>query len=371
MRNPFLAPLSLATLWLLPVIAVAQVHDMPPLLVIGDQSHQVPIVIGHRGACGYLPEHTTESVVLAHALQADYIEQDVVLSSDGIPVVLHDLTLDDMTDVASVFPDRKRPDSHWYAMDFSMKELRQLRVTERRSASRPWKDNGTRFPLESGHFRISTLSEHLQLIQGLNKSRPHKAGVYVEMKGPAEHRAAGLDLSQAVLEVLTEYGYKSADDRIFLQCFDESEVRRLRTELKTPLLIIQLLSDPADAAKLKAIAEVADGIGVPLSHVVTGRNDDESPQLTTLVQDAHARSLQVHVWTFRTDALPKYVESPTQFLDWLVIDGGVDGIFADQPDVVVQWRSAKAQQVNAGNPFRLLNKRGRSDSRDEKATPSP
>jgi len=371
LRPLLLSTLWLATLWLLPTVAVAQVNDMPPLLALGDQSHQVPIVIGHRGACGYLPEHTTESAALAHALQADYIEQDVVLSSDGIPVVLHDLTLDDVTDVASVFPDRKRANNHWYVMDFSLQELRQLRVTERRSASRPWKDKGTRFPLESGHFRISTLGEHLQLIQGLNKSRPHKAGVYVEIKGSAEHRAAGLDLSQTVLGVLTEYGYKSADDPVFLQCFDESEVRRLRTELKTPLLIIQLLSDPPDAAKLNTIAEVADGIGVPLNHVVTGRNDDETPQLTTLVQDAHARSLQVHVWTFRTDALPKYVESPTQFLDWLVIDGGVDGIFADQPDAIVQWRSTKAQQVNAGNPFRLLNKRGRSESLDEKATPSP
>ena len=371
MRPAFLSSLWLAAILLSPVAVVAQVNDMAPPIVTGDHSQHAPLVIGHRGASGYLPEHTTESAVLAHALQADYIEQDVVLSGDGIPVVLHDLTLDDVTDVASVFPDRMRPDKHWHVMDFSLKELRELRLTERRSASRPWKDKGTRFPLESGRFRISTLSEHLQLIQGLNKSRPHQAGVYVEMKGPAEHRAAGLDLSKAVLDVLTEHGYKSPDDRIFLQCFDEAEVRRMRTELETPLLIIQLLSELPDAAKLKTIAEVADGIGVPLNHVVTGKNEDETPQLTTLVHDAHSVSLQVHVWTFRTDALPNFAESSTQYLDWLVIDGGVDGIFADQPDVVVQWRTAKGQQVSGANPFRLLNRRGRSGLLNEKASPNP
>ena len=258
------------------VSAMAQINDDAPAaaLVSADQTQNVPIVIAHRGASGYLPEHTTESAVLAHAMLADYIEQDVVLSKDGIPVVLHDLILDEVTNAAFVFPGRNRADGHWYSFDFTLDELKTLKVTERRSPSRPWKDKGTRFPIESGSFHISTLAEHLQLIQGLNKSRPHQAGVYVEFKGAAEHRAEGLDLSQAILDVLTQYGYDSADDRIYLQSFDEDEVRRLRTELKTPLLIIQLLFKPVDAAKLKSIAEVADGIGVPLDHVVTGKNED-------------------------------------------------------------------------------------------------
>ncbi len=341
------------------VTVVGQINDDAPSARRGsDQSQEVPIVIGHRGACGYLPEHTTESAVLAHAMQADYIEQDVVLSKDGIPVVLHDLTLDDVTDVAAVFPDRRRADGHWYAFDFTLAELKQLRITERRSSGRPWRDKGTRFPLDTGSFHISTLAEHLQLIQGLNKSRAHQAGVYVEFKGAVEHRAEGLDLSRAILDVLTEYGYDSAEDHIYLQCFDEAEVRRLRKELKTPLLMIQLLATPADAAKLKSIAEVADGIGVPLEHVVMGRHADGTPQLTELVSNAHANALQVHVWTFRTDALPTYVGSAADYLEWLTVAAGVDGIFADQPDVVVQWRAARRQQVNGGNQFRLLNERG-------------
>lgn len=352
---------------MLVVTAMAQINDDAPASVVtSDQTQNAPIVIAHRGASGYLPEHTTEGVVLAHAMLVDYIEQDVVLSKDSIPLVLHDLILDDVTNAATVFPDRQRADGHWYVMDFTLEELRTLTVTERRSPSRSWKDKGNRFPLESGSFRISTLAEHLQLIQGLNKTRPNQAGVYVEFKSPAEHRAAGLDLAKAILDVLTQYGYDSADDHIYLQCFDEAEVRRLRNELKTPLLIIQLLEKAPDAAKLKTIAEVADGVGVPLSHVVTGKNHDGTPQLTELVRNAHANALQVHVWTFRTDALPEYAGSAAEYLEWLVVAGGVDGIFADQPDVVMNWRAARREQVNGGNPFRLLNERGQEESQSDK-----
>ena len=210
LRSITLRPAYNLTMWLavtvcflsdrmLVVTAMAQINDdAPAALVKSDQTQNVPIVIAHRGASGYLPEHTTEGVVLAHAMLVDYIEQDVVLSKDGIPIVFHDLILDDVTNAASVFPDRKRADEHWYAMDFTLEELRALTLTERRTPSRPWKDRGNRFPLESGRFRISTLAEHLQLIQGLNKTRPNQAGVYVEFKGPAEHRAAGLDISKAI-----------------------------------------------------------------------------------------------------------------------------------------------------------------------------
>ena len=358
----FLLPLAFAA-----VTSVAQVNDDAPSTVVpSDQTQNAPIVIGHRGASGYLPEHTTESAVLAHAMLADYIEQDCVLSKDGIPVVLHDLILDDVSNAAIVFPDRKRADGHWHVMDFTLDELRKLTITERRSPNRAWKDKGTRFPLETGSFRISTLAEHLQLIQGLNRSRPHQAGVYVEVKDPAAHHAAGLDSSKAILAVLGRYGYDSADDRIYLQCFDEAEVRRLRNELKTQMLIIQLLSQPADAAKLKEIAKVADGIGVPLNHVVSGKDKEGVPQITELVHDAHANALQVHVWTFRTDALPLFVESANEYLEWLVVTGGVDGIFSDQPDVVVQWRTIRRQQVHGGSPFHLLNERSKEKSRSEK-----
>ena len=321
-----------------------------------DQASSAPIVIGHRGASGYLPEHSTESAVMAHMMECDYIEQDCVISRDGVPIVMHDITLDDLTDVAKVFPDRKQADGHWYVFDFTVAELRQLRLTERRSPGRAWKDKGTRFPLEQGSFRISTLAEHLQLIQGLNQSRGRTAGVYVEVKEPKKHRAAGLDASTQILKVLAEYGYDAADDAIFLQCFDKDEVIRIRNELKCPLPLIYLLGKAPTADDIKDAAGFCDGLGVLLTLVVSGA-DVETPTITELVETAHQHGLQVHVWTFRTDALPTFVKSGEQLLEWLAVGAGVDGIFADQPDVVVKWRAQRMSQVTQGNPFRLLNNR--------------
>jgi glycerophosphoryl diester phosphodiesterase len=337
-------------------VSDAALNDAPEGVSRMDQASSAPIVIGHRGASGYLPEHTTESAVMAHMMECDYIEQDCVISRDGVPIVMHDITLDDLTDVAKVFPDRKQADGHWYVFDFTVTELRQLRLTERRSPGRAWKDKGTRFPLELGSFRISTLAEHLQLIQGLNQSRARTAGVYVEVKEPKKHRTAGLDASTQILKVLAEYGYDAADDAIFLQCFDKDEVIRIRNELKSPLPLIYLLGKAPTADDIKDAAGFCDGLGVLYTLVVSGA-DGEQPVITDLVETAHQHGLQVHVWTFRTDALPAFAKSGDQLLEWLAVGAGVDGIFADQPDVVVKWRSQRMAQVTQGNPFRLLNNR--------------
>ncbi|MCP4510624.1 MAG: hypothetical protein GY826_29975, partial [Fuerstiella sp.] len=145
-------------------------------------SNEVPLVIAHRGASGYLPEHTTEATALAHALGADFIEQDVVLSQDGVAVVFHDVTLEGITDVADVFPGRGR-NGRFYVFDFTLAELKQLNVSERYPSGNNLEANG-RFPQKTGRFRLSTLEEHLQLIRGLNVSRGRDVGVYVEIKQP-------------------------------------------------------------------------------------------------------------------------------------------------------------------------------------------
>lgn len=314
-----------------------------------------PIAIGHRGASGYLPEHTTESAAMAHVMDADYIEQDCVLSKDGVPIVMHDFTLNDLTDVAERYPDRKRSDGLWYVCDFTMEELRTLRLTERRSPGRAWKNAGTRFPLEKGNFRIATLAEHLELIQGMNQSRGRTAGVYVEVKEPKKHRENGLDASVAILKVLTEYGYDSPDAPIYLQCFDKDEVKRIRHELKSPLPLIYLLGKMPTPEEIKEAADFCDGLGVLFTLVVSGKNDDGTPVVTNLVSTAHEHGLNVHVWTFRTDALPSFTNNGDELLDWLVVNAGVDGIFSDQPDAVVRWRREKLSKADHPNPFRLLN----------------
>lgn len=347
---------AIAVLLLSTPAGVAQISDDAPAGVVAmDSTSGAPIIIGHRGASGYLPEHSTESAAMAHAFGCDFIEQDCVLSKDGVPIVMHDIILEDLTNAASVFPDRQRND-HWFVFDFTLAELRQLRLTERRSPGRAWKDKGTRFPLEQGSFRIATLEEHLQLIQGLNQSRRRTAGVYVEVKEPQKHREVGLDASVAILKVLDDFGYQSADAPVFVQCFDKSEVQRIRHELKCPLPLIYLLNKMPSDAEIVEASRFCDGLGVLQTLVVSGADEDK-PVVTNLVQAAHTNGLQVHVWTFRTDALPQFAKSSEQLLEWLTVDAGVDGIFTDQPDVVLQWRAERLSQVKHGNPFRLLNNR--------------
>ena len=160
-----------------------------------------PILIAHRGASGYLPEHTLPAVVAAHVMGADYIEQDIVLSRDGIPLVLHDIYLETTTDVAVKFPGRNRSDGRFYAIDFDLDEIKSLSVHERVDGSGT-AVFGSRFPVVDMALRIPTLAEEITLINGLNHSRSRSAGYYIELKAPALHRAAGLDIATITLELL-------------------------------------------------------------------------------------------------------------------------------------------------------------------------
>lgn len=307
-------------------------------------SNEVPLVIAHRGASGYLPEHTTESAAFAHALGADYIEQDVVLTKDGVAVVLHDVTLNSVTNVKDVFP-QKQVDGKFYVFDFTLAELRQLKVTEREASQR--------FPRQTGAFRIATFAEHVQLIQGLNQSRKRNAGLYVEIKKPSLHQSRGLDPSKEVLKILTSAGYTKSEDRVFIQCFEPAECLRLRTELECRLSLIQLYSKAPTFEQMTAAAKVVDGIGVPLSAVVKNIENGK-PVISDTVQEARKLSLMVHTWTLRDDRLPECAESASLMIDWLVRDGGVDGIFTDHPDTVVAWRTRMRREGQLDGPFHLL-----------------
>ena len=306
---------------------------------------EIPLVIAHRGASGYLPEHTQESAVFAHALGADYIEQDVVMSKDGVPVVMHDVTLNSITNVADVFPGRDE-DGKFFVFNFTWAELQKLTVHERESAGR--------FPADSGNFRIATFEQHVQLIQGLNKSRDRNAGLYVEIKKPGLHHSRGLNSSAAVLKILQKYGYADPDARVFLQCFEAAEVVRIRMELKSRLQIIQLFSRTPTDSQLAETAKYANGIGVKISSVVSDAKNGKAT-LTDLVKAAHQQLLLVHVWTLRDDALPKFTDTPEELISYLVKDGGVDGIFTDHPDTLLAWRIKMNRQGRLKGPFHLLN----------------
>jgi glycerophosphoryl diester phosphodiesterase len=315
------------------------------------------IVIAHRGASGYLPEHTLAAKAAAHAMGADYIEQDVVLSKDGVPVVLHDVQIDTTTDVAARFPGRARADGRFYAIDFTLAELRTLAVTERFDPQTGAPAYPGRFPKGASAFGIPTLAEEIELIQGMNRSTGRTVGIYPEIKAPAWHRAEGQDISRIVLEVLARYGYREQADPVVVQGFDWQETRRIRAELGYRGRLVQLIGENRwreapgtdydhlrTAQGLAEIAAVADGIGPWMAQIVRGRASDGTPEVTDLVARAHAAGLIVHPYTFRADALPDYAASFEEVLELFLLELGVDGVFTDHPDraVAVLRRAAAA-----------------------------
>jgi glycerophosphoryl diester phosphodiesterase len=344
---------------LITLAQVACLLGLPSILLAAK-----PVVIAHRGASGYLPEHTLESAAYAHALGADYIEQDVVMSRDGTLVVLHDIHLETTTDVAARFPERKRPDGRFYALDFTWSELRSLRVSERFDPKTGLAVFPRRFPAASGAFRLCSLEEQIDLITGLNHTTGRKTGLYVEFKDPAFHQKEGRDIGAVVLEVLGRHGYDDPADRIFVQCFDPVALKRLRTELRTRLPLVQLLGDnawgesPADynamrtPTGLKEIATYAQGIGPHLGQIVAGRTADGKAQLTTLVADAQREGLLVHPYTFRADTLPPGIADIAGLLELFLVQAGIDGFFIDQPDAGVRAVTALPLKTENHHPER-------------------
>ena len=324
-----------------------------------------PLVIAHRGASGYLPEHTLESKVLAFAQGADFIEQDVVMTRDDQLVVIHDLTLERTTDVAALFPGRARADGSYYVIDFTLEELRRLAVSEGRrqdgQAQYP-----QRFPAGTSRFGLHTLEEELELIRGLEQSTGRRVGIYPELKSPWFHHQHGKDLASAVLRVLRDQGYRSAADGVFVQSFDHAELRRVHDDLLPALgldlPLVQLIAEnawqetferaedgqwrPADylwmqtPQGLQSLATWVVGVGPAFTMLLEAGTPAE-PRANGFVAAAHAAGLVVHPYTFRQEAneLPPFAASLPALLTFFLDDVGVDGVFTDFPDVAVRVRS--------------------------------
>ncbi len=304
-----------------------------------------PSVIAHRGASGYLPEHTLVAKALAHGLGADYIEQDVVATRDGALIVLHDISLDLVTDVAERFPERRRDDGHFYVIDFVLDELRDLGIMERRREDDDVAQFPGRFPRESMRFPIATLEEELTLIQGLNKSTGRTAGIYPEIKDPAWHLTHGIDLSHMLLTTLERFGYTSADDDVFVQSFDAEELRRVRERLGSRLKLTQLLDsrDDTSAAALGRIADYADGLGLPYQQLIDAPVGPSTQLRVSALREALANvGLAVHPYTLRADSLPPFAPDFVELLRFLFEDAKVEGLFCDHPDLAVKVRDGSA-----------------------------
>ncbi|MBY6212443.1 glycerophosphodiester phosphodiesterase [Microbulbifer agarilyticus] len=327
-----------------------------------------PIVIAHRGASGYLPEHTLEAKTLAYAMGADYIEQDLVLSKDNHLIVMHDIYLDEVTDVASKFPDRAREDGHFYTIDFTLPELKQLRVTGPFVSvlGKKVPKYGKRFPLWHSQFQLATFEEELELIQGLNRSLGYNTGIYPEIKKPYFHAQEGRDISRVALETLKRYGYTKPDSKVYLQSFDAEELQRIHSELlpamNMDIPLVQLIAETDWEEKrikragqwhnydydwmrtpqgLQKIADYAVGIGPWYPMLVT-----EAGTEGTLLTEARKLGLQVHPYTFRADPLqiPDTFRNFDELIALYVEQLKVDGLFTDHPDKVRSYLSKRGTQ---------------------------
>lgn len=310
------------------------------------------IVVAHRGASGYLPEHTLPAVAMAYAMGADFMEQDVVMTRDDHLIVWHDLTLDRNTDVRHQFPDRARNDGRHYVVDFDLSELRQLSVTEGYRLD----ENGVeqqiypqRFPLWQGSFQIHTFAEQLEMVQGLNRASGQDIGIYPEIKSPAFHNENGKDISTAIISELKRFGYTSKDSNAFLQTFEFDELKRVHEEvlpdLGVELKLVQLMGDDEiyqwmlSASGMRDLSRYADGVGPEKGMIISPDSTRSGLIISSLVSDAHQAGMKVHPYTFRQDEghIPAYADNFEHMLELFFFEANVDGLFTDFPDRAVDF----------------------------------
>ena len=323
------------------------------------------VVIAHRGASGYLPEHTLPAKAMAFAQGADYLEQDLVMTKDDQLVVLHDHYLDRVTDVADRFPDRARKDGRYYAIDFTLAEIKSLKFSEGFTV-----ENGKkvqtfpgRFPMGKSDFRVHTFEEEIEFIQGLNHSTGKNIGLYPEIKAPWFHHQEGKDIATRVLEVLKKYGYTKKTDKIYLQCFDANELKRIRNELEPKmgmdLKLVQLIAYTKwneteeqqpdgkwvnysydwmlEPGAMEKIAQYADGIGPDYHMLIADSSTNGHIIINGMVKEAHEHQLEVHPFTVRADQLPPYAKDVNELYDALYRQADVDGLFTDFPDKAISY----------------------------------
>jgi glycerophosphoryl diester phosphodiesterase len=315
------------------------------------------LVIAHRGASGYAPEHTLAAYRLAILLGAHYIEPDLVWTQDGVPIARHENQLDGTTDVADrpefaarrtqrVIDGRER--EGWFSEDFTLAELKTLRARERLPRLRP-----ANTPYD-GLFTVPTLQEVLDLVRDMEAVLGRRIGLYPELKAPAYFRSLDLEPEVRLVEILAENGYAEATDPVYIQSFDAESLQRL--DKLTPLRLVLLMwrnpqtPEQADRwisdAGLSAIAKYADGIGVEKYGFLIPRDDNQrlaTSAATDLPARARRAGLKVHAWTFRAENefLPadlRQGSDPAARGNSLAehrafIAAGIDGLFSDQPDV--------------------------------------
>lgn len=330
-----------------------------------------PLVIAHRGASGYRPEHTLSAYALAARMGADYIEPDLVSTKDGVLVARHENEISATTDVDArpEFADRRatkvvdgRSFTGWFTEDFTLAELRTLRARERIPHLR------LRNTLYDGRYGVPTFQEVLDLTRSLSRELDREIGIYPETKHPTYFRSIGLALEEPLVRALRRNRLDHARAKVFVQSFETTNLEELDREIDAPL--VQLLGakgsrppdlvgtddtrtygDLASSAGLRDIARYADGVGPPKDYIVPRDLAGASDTPTTFVADAHRARLLVHPYTFRNESafLPLELrsgEDPAAYGDAFgeysaFYALGVDGLFSDNPDTAVEARSGR------------------------------
>jgi glycerophosphoryl diester phosphodiesterase len=346
----------------------------------GGTDESTPLVIGHRGTAGYLPDHTLQGYALAIKLSADYVEPDLVATKDGHLIARHEPNITGTTDVAShpEFAGRKRtvsidggpPETGWFASDFTLAEIKTLRAVQ------PLPERPQQF---NGRFEIPTFEEVIALVKRESRKRHRRIGIYPETKHPTYHKGIGLPLEGRLVHALRKAGWNDRRAPVFIQSFEQSNLKRLNR--LTGVRLVQLMDanavnpdgtldytapfdrpydwtvsgDPVLEARtfgffatdegLEEVGSYADGIGPWKRYLVstTGTGNDADRQLlppTDLIERAHEHGLLVHTWTFRNEQfrlVSDYMGNPVnEYLQFYRL--GIDGVFSDFADTAVTSR---------------------------------
>lgn len=327
-----------------------------------------PLVIAHRGASGYLPEHTLPAYSLAIQMGADYIEPDVVSTRDGVLVVRHDPVLTDSTDILKhpEFADRKRTVklkgfelTDFFVSDFTLAELKTLRATQ---------VFADRSHADDGKYQIPTLQEVIDLAQARSRETGRTIGIAPEIKFPTLHRDIGLPIEEKLIAMLDRAGLNKASSPVIIQSFEQANLQALRKQ--TPVRLLQLISGSDVDGDGNVILNAPDD--KPYDWVVSGRAGTYADLLTPeglkevagyadfvspwkrwlmapakgdmvrrpeIVANAHAAGLKVITWTLRDDRLDAYYDGDTaqEYLD--LFGMCVDGVFSDFADTAVAARN--------------------------------
>ena len=337
-----------------------------------------PLVIAHRGASGYRPEHTLAAYRLAIQMGADYIEPDLVSTKDGVLVARHENEISGTTDVADrpEFADRRttktidgRAVTGWFTEDFTLEELRTLRAEERLPQVRP---GNTRY---DGRFPVPTFDEVLTLAREESRRRGVRIGVYPETKHPTYFDSLGLSLEEPLVAALRRHHLDRPNAPVMVQSFETANLRELATRVRVPLVqLVDASGSPYDtvaagsptpyrelvtAEGLREVATYADGLGAAKDLVLPRTATGALGEPSDLIEDAHAAGLLVHAWTMRDEnqfmatdfrrGTDPNAKGDARAEIFAFLDAGVDGVFSDFADTAVDardsWLAERAERA--------------------------